>query len=343
MQIRYLVICLVTAYPLLVACSNDDGSNADDDGSDVVPIAFSTLSTEEQEVTTRATSALQKSFQVYGFKTAETYVQTVFNNYTVAYADGTAGKSEDNTNNYYYIGAVQGQTIKYWDLSAQRYQFFAFCPAQTVTGTTLSGEQTMTATMSIDDAGTSDCLYTELKTVEKSGYKNVVQMEFLHPVAQVRYRFVIRDDVDKNSVKIEESSFAPANSEEKIYKGGEVRVTHATTGTTLAISGTTVLEGNAFTTPDTEGNAFTTPDTEGNYYSVLPVGNTPYGAFTLKALVSGVQKEATVPSEYMQWQPNHRYTYVFQIIDNSMTIVFVDMVEDDWIYGGYTQDKQYHW
>ena len=86
-----------------------------------------------------------------------------------------------------------------------------------------------------------------------------------------------------------------------------------------------------------------TPDTEGNYYSVLPVGSTPYGAFTLKALVSGVQRTAVVPKEYMQWQPNHRYTYVFQIIDNSMTIVFVDMLEDDWIYGGYTQDEQYHW
>lgn len=333
MQIRYLVICLVTAYPLLVACSNDDGSNADDDGSDVVPIAFSSFSAEEPEVTTRATSALNRDFQVYGFKTAETYVQTVFNNYTVAYADGTAGKSEDNTNNYYYIGAAQGQTIKYWDLSAEKYQFFAFCPkeAATVTGTTLSGEQKMTATMSIDDAGTSDCLYTELKTVEKSDYRKVVQMEFLRPIAQVRYRFVIRDDVDKNSVKIEESSFAPANSEEKIYTGGEVRVTHSTTGTTLAINGTTEL------------NAFTTPDTKGNYYSVLPVGSTPYGAFTLKALVSGVQKEATVPREYMQWQPNHRYTYVFQIIDNSMTIVFVDVLEDDWIYGGYTQDEQYHW
>lgn len=329
MQIRYLVICLVTAYPLLVACSNEDGGGVAHDNN--APIAFSTLSTEEQEVTARATSALNRNFQVYGFKTAETYVQTVFNSYTVAYADGTAGKSEDNTNNYYYIGAAQGQTIKYWDLSAQRYQFFAFCPAQTVTGTTLSGEQTMTATMSIDDAGTSDCLYTELKTVEKSDYRKVVQMEFLRPIAQVRYRFVIRDDVDKNSVKIEESSFAPANSGEKIYTGGEVTVTHSTTGTTLAINGTTEL------------NAFTTPDTKGNYYSVLPVGSTPYGAFTLKALVSGVQKEATVPSEYMQWQPNHRYTYVFQIIDNSMTIVFVDMVEDDWIYGGYTQDEQYHW
>ena len=327
---RYLPICLM-AVGLLVACAKEEGGGVTPD--DNTPIAFSTLSTEEQEVTTRATSALQKNFQVYGFKTAETYVQTVFNSYTVAYADGTAGKSEDNTNNYYYIGAAQGQTIKYWDLSAQRYQFFAFCPAQTVTGTTLSGEQTMTATMSIDDAGTSDCLYTELKTVKKGDYRKVVQMEFLRPIAQVRYRFVIRDDVDKNSVKIEESSFAPANSEEKIYTGGEVRVTHATTGTTLAINGTTVLEGNAFTTPDTEGN----------YYSVLPVGNTPYGPFVLHALVSGVQKTAVVPQEYMQWQPNHKYTYVFSIVDNNMTIVFVDMVEDDWIYGGYTQDEQYHW
>ena len=331
MQIRYLVICLVTAYPLLVACSNEDGGGVAHD--DNAPIAFSTLSTEEQEVTTRATSALNRDFQVYGFKKAETYVQTVFNNYTVAYADGSAGTSEDNSNNYYYIGAAQGQTIKYWDLSAEKYQFFAFCPkkAATVTGTTLSDGETMAVKMSIPDASTSECLYTELKTVEKSDYRKVVQMVFLRPIAQVRYRFVISDGVDKNSVKIEESSFAPANSEEKIYTGGEVTVTHSTTGTTLAINGTTEL------------NAFTKHDTEGNYYSVLPVGSTPYGAFTLRAMISGVHKEAAVPSEYMQWKPNRRYTYVFNIIDNNMTIVFVDVLEDDWIYGGYTQDEQYHW
>ena len=325
---RYLPICLM-AVGLLVACAKEEGGGVTPD--DNTPIAFSTLSTEEQEVTTRATSALQKNFQVYGFKTAATYVQTVFNNYTVAYADGSAGTSEDNSHNYYYIGAAQGQTIKYWDLSAEKYQFFAFCPKEAATVTTLSDGETMAVKMSIPDASTSECLYTELKTVEKSDYRKVVQMVFLRPIAQVRYRFVISDGVDKNSVKIEESSFAPANSEEKIYTGGEVTVTHSTTGTTLAINGTTVL------------NAFTKHDTEGNYYSVLPVGSTPYGAFTLRAMISGVHKEAAVPSEYMQWKPNRRYTYVFQIIDNSMTIVFVDMVEDDWIYGGYTQDEQYHW
>lgn len=335
MQIRYLVICLVTAYPLLVACSNDDGSNADDDGSDVVPIAFSSFSAEEPEVTTRAVTSLQKDFQVYGLKKAETYCQTVFNGYKVAYT-ATAGNTPDYNKGYYYVGVAPNQTVKYWDYAAQQYLFFAFCPEQTVTGTTIDATNTMAATLYIPAATNNNPpLYTNIKTVEKENYGEEVQMEFLHPVAQVRYRFIISDGIDdKASVKIENSTFAPYNSGEKIYTGGNVTVTHSTRGTRVHTADT--QDANATTIA-----AFTNPGTD--YTTVLPVGSTPYGAFTLKALVSGVQKEATVPSEYMQWQPNHRYTYVFQIIDNSMTIVFVDMVEDDWIYGGYTQDEQYHW
>lgn len=333
MQIRYLVICLVTAYPLLVACSNEDGGGVTPD--DNTPIAFSTLSTEEQEVTTRAVTSLQKDFQVYGLKKAETYCQTVFNGYKVAYT-ATAGNTPDYNKGYYYVGVAPNQTVKYWDYAAQQYLFFAFCPEQKVTGTTIDATNTMAATLNIPAATNNNPpLYTNIKTVEKENYGKEVQMEFLHPVAQVRYRFIISDGIDdKASVKIENSTFAPYNSGEKIYTGGNVTVKHSTTGTTVHTADT--QDANATTIA-----AFTNPGTD--YTTVLPVGNTPYGPFVLHALVSGVEKEATVPREYMQWQPNHRYTYVFQIIDNSMTIVFVDMVEDDWLYGGYTQDEQYHW
>lgn len=336
MQIRYLVICLVTAYPLLVACSNDDGSNADDDGSDVVPIAFSSFSAEEPEVTTRAVTSLKKDFQVYGFKTAETYVQTVFNGYKVAYAATAVNNTLDYNKGYYYVGAAENQTVKYWDYAAQKYQFFAFCPAQTVTGTTIDATNTMSATLNIPNAADKDNLplYTQLKTVTKENYGKEVQMEFLHPVAQVRYRFVISDGIDAATVTIENSSFAPYNSGEKIYTGGKVTVTHATTGTTVNTAAT--QDATATTIA-----AFTNPGTE--YTTVLPVGATPYGPFVLHALVSGVQRQAMVPQEYMQWQPNHKYTYVFNIVDNNMTIVFVDMLEDDWSYGGYIQDEQRQW
>lgn len=334
MQIRYLVICLVTAYPLLVACSNDDGSNADD-GNDVVPIAFSSFSAEEPEVTTRAVTSLKKDFQVYGLKKAETYCQTVFNGYKVAYT-ATAGNTPDYNKGYYYVGVAPNQTVKYWDYAAQQYQFFAFCPTQTVTGTTIDATNTMSATLNIPNAADKDNLplYTQLKTVTKENYGKEVQMEFLHPVAQVRYRFVISDGIDAATVTIENSSFAPYNSGEKIYTGGKVTVTHATTGTTVNTDAT--QDATATTIA-----AFTNPGTE--YTTVLPVGATPYGPFVLHALVSGVQRQAMVPQEYMQWQPNHKYTYVFNIVDNNMTIVFVDMLEDDWSYGGYIQDEQRQW
>ena len=248
----------------------------------------------------------------------------------------TAGNTPDYNKGYYYVGAAPNQTVKYWDYAAQQYLFFAFCPEQTVTGTTIDATNTMAATLNIPAATNNNPpLYTNIKTVEKENYGKEVQMEFLHPVAQVRYRFIISDGIDdKASVKIENSTFAPYNSGEKIYTGGKVTVTHSTTGTTVHTADT--QDANATTIA-----AFTNPGTD--YTTVLPVGSTPYGAFTLKALVSGVEKEATVPSEYMQWQPNHKYTYVFSIVDNNMTIVFVDMVEDDWLYGGYTQDEQRQW
>ena len=334
MQMRLLTICLMII-PLLVACSNDDGSNADD-GSDVVPIAFSSFSAEEPEVTTRAVTSLKKDFQEYGLKKAETYCQTVFNGYKVAYT-ATAGNTPDYNKGYYYVGAAPNQTVKYWDYAAQQYQFFACCPTQTVTGTTIDPTNIMAATLNIPTAADIDNLplYTNIKTVEKENYGKEVQMEFLHPVAQVRYRFIISDGIDdKASVKIENSTFAPYNSGEKIYTGGNVTVTHSTRGTTVHTADT--QDANATTIA-----AFTNPGTD--YTTVLPVGNTPYGPFVLHALVSGVQKTAVVPQEYMQWQPNHKYTYVFSIVDNNLTIVFVDMVEDDWLYGGYTQDEQRQW
>lgn len=333
MQIRLLTICLMII-PLLVACSNEDGGGVAHD--DNAPIAFSTLSTEEQEVTTRAVTSLKKDFQVYGLKKAETYCQTVFNGYKVAYT-ATAGNTPDYNKGYYYVGAAPNQTVKYWDYAAQQYLFFAFCPTQTVTGTTIDATNIMAATLNIPTAADIDNLplYTNIKTVEKENYGKEVQMEFLHPVAQVRYRFIISDGIDdKASVKIENSTFAPYNSGEKIYTGGKVTVTHSTTGTKVHTADT--QDANATTIA-----AFTNPGTD--YTTVLPVGNTPYGPFVLHALVSGVQRTAVVPKEYMRWQPNHKYTYVFSIVDNDMSIVFVDMLEDEWTYGGYTQDEQRQW
>ena len=181
---------------LLSACSEKEEATVEK--SDDVAIAFFSDATESEDITSRST-LLNKDFQLYGPKTSATYCQTVFDDYTVKYAAGSEGSTPDNTNGYYYVGTIYGkvQTIKYWDMSAERYQFFAFSPRQTVThsgtGTGLSDESTYFATMTITKDETDNGiipLYSELKEVQKAGFGNVVTMVFKRPISLVAYRFL---------------------------------------------------------------------------------------------------------------------------------------------------------
>lgn len=63
-----------------------------------------------------AAQALGNNFIVFGTKTKENTTQTVFNLYTVSY-NATNGWTYDQTG---------GQSIKYWDYSATKYDFYAF-------------------------------------------------------------------------------------------------------------------------------------------------------------------------------------------------------------------------
>ena len=322
---------------LLSACSEKEEATVEK--SDDVAIAFFSDATESEDITSRST-LLNKDFQLYGFKTSATYCQTVFDDYTVKYAAGSGGSTPDNTNGYYYVGTFYSkvQTIKYWDMSAERYQFFAFSPRQTVTysgtGTGLSDGSTYSAMMTITKEQTDNGiipLYSELKEVVKAGFGNVVTMVFKRPISLVAYRFLSEEGV---AVTVDNSSFEPATASDKIYSDGTATVTYSSSRATLVTQGTTVL--NAGTENE---NKFTSPET---YYAVMPAGETPYGAFKVTAAVQGV-KTAYVPAEFMQWKPNCRYTYVFKVSGSSVPLVLVDVVVEEWQYGGYVEDEQNEW
>ena len=74
----------------------------------------------------------------------------------------------------------------------------------------------------------------------------------------------------------------------------------------------------------------------------MPAGETPYGAFKVTAAVQGV-KTAYVPAEFMQWKANCRYTYVFKVSGSSVPLVLIDVVVEEWQYGGYVEDEQNEW
>ena len=63
-----------------------------------------------------AAQALGNNFIVFGTKTKENTTQTVFNLYTVSY----------NATNGWTYDKEAGQSIKYWDYSATKYDFYAF-------------------------------------------------------------------------------------------------------------------------------------------------------------------------------------------------------------------------
>lgn len=96
-----------------------------------------------------AATKLNDQFVVYGTKTSGGTTQTVFDHYSVSYADGTALTTASNSAGWEYVGQPLSatstlppgseQTIKYWDLSADSYDFVAFSSGsadlQAVSGT----------------------------------------------------------------------------------------------------------------------------------------------------------------------------------------------------------------
>lgn len=105
-------------------------------------------------VITRATgpeaaAALDDTIIVYGFATNGSELERVFDHYTVCYENNSANSSLSNTAGWEYVGKTLSvisdlpsgaqQSIKYWDFSADSYDFIAFSAGeatiQAATGT----------------------------------------------------------------------------------------------------------------------------------------------------------------------------------------------------------------
>ena len=138
----------------LASCSSDDflGENpgnvqnattAINFGGEAGKITRANLSQAE------ALEALNNNFVVYGYKTKETTQTTVYDHYNIAWK-GEENKTETNTKGWEYVGVnknslsdVNEQTIKYWDYSADQYDFVAFSLGSNTQGT---GEDEVDAT-----------------------------------------------------------------------------------------------------------------------------------------------------------------------------------------------------
>ncbi|MCR4837102.1 MAG: hypothetical protein K5899_12115 [Bacteroidaceae bacterium] len=127
----------------LVGCSSEEliGDYADNFGKENQAIVFSNRvnkTTRADFTGAEAATKLDNKFVVFGYKGSKTVEpsSTVFDNYFVEYTENTANTTESNSSNWEYVGktpilhatenGIVAQTIKYWDYSADQYDFFAW-------------------------------------------------------------------------------------------------------------------------------------------------------------------------------------------------------------------------
>lgn len=134
MKTRNLILASLTGVAL-ASCTSDDftGQVAIDElnvHEGVTAIDFGS----KAKAPTRATHEesarlLNNQFYVYGTKTLGGTTSAIFDNYLVEYEANSAGSTESNTRDWEYAGKTSKkgatQAVKYWDFSAQKYDFVA--------------------------------------------------------------------------------------------------------------------------------------------------------------------------------------------------------------------------
>ena len=251
MKKYFLFACVAAA---LVSCSSDDflgneaGLNQQTENGAIV---FQSYKSNNSRATVGKAAAdlLGGNFIVEGFKGAETATaqasDLVFDNYLVVWEENTAGKTEDNTNDWRYVGVtgsskmaaaqltglgrtISEQSIKYWDYSTENYAFAAYSAGTLnmissgapVAGTSVKvtkianplGASAYTFTAA-NAADLSKCYYTDVTPVAKANYNKPVTLTFKQLGAKVRlgmYETVPGYSVKNVEFYKDESGITPA-------------------------------------------------------------------------------------------------------------------------------------
>ena len=309
-------------------------------------------------------SDLVQTFKVWAFKnmsvTNSDYgdPQVVMPGYTVNYLGG-AHSTNSNSSGWEYVGQqpTNGleQTIKYWDLNAKAYRFFAIAGGDgTYEGTESNGTHQFTLPMdgSTPEKAAATPYYSELwfkaATDWGEAHKQPVQLQFHTPFAKVRFMFRFTDPtLTRNSLM--DVKFLPSSAITLTKENEEVTAVTVTESNNIAVKGTytisyaitgtgTVMTGPTYAVDETDGNndgvkdgyltAFTqdyyeteeTNDPLAEYwYYVLPYqespGINPAASYTLTAVLNGETKTAVVPEQYMLWKRGYTYTYIFKVTE----------------------------
>lgn len=141
MKTKYFFLAAIGALTL-ASCSNDEyigdtsptlGENG---GDGAIQFGYKVANVTRADITgADAATKLGNAFKTYGVKqnrTTTTNYDKVFVNYSVKYNEAQKGKDEYN-DGWYYVGAEEGQTIKYWDYASADYHFVAGSPVANFT------------------------------------------------------------------------------------------------------------------------------------------------------------------------------------------------------------------
>lgn len=340
---RHIALMVLMALVAVGCGSSGDDPGSTDPGTNPVtpeekrtPISFAALQDENQDVTragldalggTRAKS-LEKSvttFKVWGYKNTsyveETYSfgseQKVFPGFIVKYTPSSANTTTTNSDGWEYVGleGAGDQTIKYWDFGAKAYRFFGVAPATAgITPHEDHENHVIKISFQVDAENQGSCPYYSRLWFSDGNpvlyptrqFGEAVQLEFLRPIATVKFKFVRADaSVNLNDLDLKNISFAPFISENEIATAGKFTVIYP-----LTSEGDNGTRESYDVTGSTTIPAFDRPEHD---YNVLPVPADEGVAFVLKVTVNGNDKEVYVPAKYMEWKPLFDYTYIFKV------------------------------
>lgn len=291
-----------------------------------------------------------KTFKVFAVKNAESYtgkVQTVIDGYTVSWVNQSANSTVSNTADWEYVDPDAGQTIKYWDFSADNYRFFAVASA----GKYGNGDSYAVQPYTVDgdawkfsvkvDAGDEEAVpyISKLAYVLPVAYKNTVQMSFYKPLCRVRVVLVDEDGaplgLNEMAESVKRMGFKPVGAVSKIATQGTLDVSYPVKGTAMvesfAVTPSETAALDSITMPYVEEGEFTyiqptlaDPEKPRCWYTLLP-NVSQNVAFELSLVVRSEIMTAVVPAEYMNWKPNFSYTYRFKV--SNFGVMFLDVIQ----------------
>lgn len=361
----WICILLLTLMPLasmVSSCSSsdDDITNVPEKESDEI-ISFSGALAEVSEQTTRAEGStplcdLDTKFTLYGYKTRGDNPSLVFNKYTIEWM---------KSSKEWEYGHFPNQSIKFWDFSADNYKFWA--------ATRIDDDKYY-----FDDNRTTLHINKVCLTLSEPEYLPLysrinmrkptihpVTMEFSRVYAKMRILFYTTQKLKENEViEITDIKFAPVTG--SITASADIVIDYSDgTNPGVGLSDQTqeevldakfnvsikstcneleyddlVLTSEAGTASN---NTVVARPKNGETFVYLPPLDPTADpvAYKMSICVDGDDRTAEVPSNFMKWQPNFCYTYIFKILEGG--VIFVDAQIEPWSNGGSASDVWHNW